>query len=101
MDGEGAPEHGYTAGEHYTLVTPSLGDGTWIRSATGGLWSDPLNWNGAVVADGAGRGVARHEDARRHQPTSREMSSIDALVSRPIGSPSSMADGPEAQRPRQ
>jgi len=54
-----------------------------------------------VGADGAGRGVARHEDARGHHPTSRAMSSIEAGVRRPIGSPSSMADGPEAQRPRQ
>ena len=58
VDGAGAPEHGYSAGEHYTLVAPSVGDGTWIRRETGGFWSDPLNWSGAVVADGAGRAAS-------------------------------------------
>jgi rhamnogalacturonan endolyase len=58
VDGAGVPEHGYTAGQPYTLVAPSLGDGTWIRSESGGFWSDPLNWNGAVVADGAGRSAS-------------------------------------------
>jgi rhamnogalacturonan endolyase len=58
VDGGGLPEHGYTAGEPYTLVAPSLGDGTWIRAESGGFWSDPLNWNGAVVADGAGRSAS-------------------------------------------
>jgi len=55
VDGGGVPENGYAAGEPYTLVAPSVGDGTWIRRESGGLWSDPLNWNGAVVADGVGR----------------------------------------------
>ncbi|HEX8295091.1 MAG TPA: autotransporter-associated beta strand repeat-containing protein, partial [Chthoniobacteraceae bacterium] len=27
-------------------------DGTWTRIATGGLWSDTLNWTGGIVADG-------------------------------------------------
>ena len=55
VDGSGVPENGYAAGEPYTLVAPSVGDGTWIRRESGGFWSDPLNWNGAVVADGVGR----------------------------------------------
>ena len=55
---EVCPRNGYTAGEPYTLVAPSLGDGTWIRRESGGFWSDPLNWNGAVVADGAGRSAS-------------------------------------------
>ncbi|HEV2969805.1 MAG TPA: hypothetical protein VGY55_07430, partial [Pirellulales bacterium] len=27
-------------------------NGIWIDSTTGGLWSDPSNWSGGVVADG-------------------------------------------------
>jgi rhamnogalacturonan endolyase len=48
----GDPESGYTAGQHYTLVAPTTGDGTWIQPASGGNWSDPINWAGAVIADG-------------------------------------------------
>ncbi len=52
-DGGGNPEGGYTAGEHYTLVVPTTGSGTWIRPEIGGRWSDALNWQAAVIADGA------------------------------------------------
>lgn len=52
-DDSGHPEAGYTAGEHYTLVTPTTGNGTWIQPASGGNWSDAINWNGAVIADGS------------------------------------------------
>ncbi len=53
-DGGGNPEGPYTAGETYTLVTPTTGNGTWIRTTTGGTWSNPANWDNAVIADGAG-----------------------------------------------
>jgi rhamnogalacturonan endolyase len=52
VDGGGQPESGYTAGESYTLVVPTTGDGTWIRTDSGGRWSEALNWLNAVVADG-------------------------------------------------
>ncbi|HWA86119.1 MAG TPA: rhamnogalacturonan lyase B N-terminal domain-containing protein [Opitutus sp.] len=48
----GDPEAGYTAGQHYTLVAPTTGSGTWIQPAAGGNWSDAINWAGAVIADG-------------------------------------------------
>jgi autotransporter-associated beta strand protein len=52
VDSGGNPEAGYIAGESYTLVLPTIGNGTWIQAATGGLWSDPANWLNAVIADG-------------------------------------------------
>ncbi|MFT3870949.1 MAG: rhamnogalacturonan lyase B N-terminal domain-containing protein [Nibricoccus sp.] len=52
-DANGNPESGYTAGEAYTLVITSFGSGTWILPESGGLWSYALNWQGAVIADGA------------------------------------------------
>ena len=52
VDSNGNPEAGYIAGESYTLVLPTIGNGTWIRSASGGLWSDPSSWLNAVIADG-------------------------------------------------
>ena len=52
VDSSGNPEAGYIAGESYTLVLPTIGNGTWIRSASGGLWSDPSSWLNAVIADG-------------------------------------------------
>ena len=54
-----------------------------------------------VGADGTGGCIAWDVEARRHQPTSRAISSIESAVSRAIGSPSSIADGPDAHRPRQ
>ncbi|MFT3867416.1 MAG: rhamnogalacturonan lyase B N-terminal domain-containing protein [Nibricoccus sp.] len=53
VDAQGNPEAAYNAGQSYTLVLASIGNGTWIQPITGGLWSDPSNWNNAVVADGA------------------------------------------------
>ncbi|HVU34952.1 MAG TPA: rhamnogalacturonan lyase B N-terminal domain-containing protein [Opitutaceae bacterium] len=53
VDGSNNPEAGYTGSQSYTLVVPSTGNGTWIQPATGGRWGDPINWNGAVIADGA------------------------------------------------
>ena len=53
-----------------------------------------------VGADGAGSGIAWHEDTRGHRSTCRAISSIDCGVSRAIGSPSSMRRrraGAEAQ----
>lgn len=52
VDSNGNPEAGYIAGESYTLVLPTIGNGTWIQPTTGGLWSDPANWLNAVIADG-------------------------------------------------
>src|SRR5262245_23605511 len=51
VDSLGNPEAGYTAGEFYTLVLPTIGNGTWIQPASGGLWSDPANWLNAVISD--------------------------------------------------
>ncbi len=28
--------------------------GTWTNATSGGLWSDPTNWSGGVIADGVG-----------------------------------------------
>ncbi|MFT3783215.1 MAG: Ig-like domain-containing protein [Nibricoccus sp.] len=44
----------YTAGQVYTMRL--LGSGSWITDESGGLWSDPANWNPAwgSVASGAG-----------------------------------------------
>lgn len=44
---------GYAAGDVFTRVL--LGDGMWIRTASGGLWSQNENWLGGIVADGAGK----------------------------------------------
>ena len=52
VDGANNPEAGFTAGQSYTLVLPTTGNGVWIQPATGGRWSDPRNWLNAVVADG-------------------------------------------------
>jgi rhamnogalacturonan endolyase len=52
IDSSGNPEAGYTAGESYNLVLPTIGNGTWIQPLSGGLWSDPSNWLNAVIADG-------------------------------------------------
>ena len=51
-----------------------------------------------VGPDGAGRRIAGDEDL--HCPTSREISSTQSGVSRAIGSPSSIADGAQAHRPK-
>jgi len=53
VDMQGNAEGAYHAGQPYTLVLASVGSGAWIQPVSGGLWSDPSNWNNAVVADGA------------------------------------------------
>jgi rhamnogalacturonan endolyase len=53
VDAQGNVEAAYNAGQAYTLVLASTGSGAWIQPVSGGLWSDPSNWNNAVVADGA------------------------------------------------
>lgn len=53
VDANGNPQAGYHAGESYTLVLPTFGNGTWIQSTSGGLWSDPANWLNAIIADGS------------------------------------------------
>ena len=52
VDANNNPEAPYIAGESYTLVLPTIGNGTWIQPTSGGLWSDPSNWLNAVIADG-------------------------------------------------
>ncbi len=52
LDGSNNPEAGYTAGESYSLVLPTTGNGTWVQPAGGGVWSDALNWQNAMIADG-------------------------------------------------
>jgi len=53
VDEQGNTEAAYNAGQSYTLVLASTGSGAWIQPVSGGLWSDPSNWNNAVVADGS------------------------------------------------
>ncbi len=38
------------------LLAPALhaATGTWTRLTTDGLWSDPANWSGGIIADGSG-----------------------------------------------
>ncbi|HET7534942.1 MAG TPA: hypothetical protein VFJ90_00710, partial [Candidatus Didemnitutus sp.] len=46
----GAPiAGGFTGGQTYNRATLA-----WTKQTTGGLWSDPANWDGGVVADGIG-----------------------------------------------
>lgn len=52
VDSNGDPVPGYHAGETYTLVLPTTGSGTWIEPNSGGFWSNPANWQNAVIADG-------------------------------------------------
>ncbi|HEX2100945.1 MAG TPA: Ig-like domain-containing protein [Candidatus Synoicihabitans sp.] len=40
---------GFTAGESYIRAPFSIGNGTWTRAETGGLWSDYNNWLDAVI----------------------------------------------------
>ncbi len=55
-----------------------------------------------VGADGAGGGIARHEEARGHRDDlARDLVDRVRRSAAPIGSPSSIADGAQAQRPRQ
>ena len=44
---------GYTGGQSYNRVVSTTGSGTWIRSESGGLWSDPDSWQDAVIPSGA------------------------------------------------
>lgn len=37
-----------------SLGASQAADGTWTNLASAGVWSDPANWNNAIVADGAG-----------------------------------------------
>jgi autotransporter-associated beta strand protein len=46
----GAPiSAGFTGGQTYNRATLA-----WIDHVSGGLWSNPANWDGSVIADGAG-----------------------------------------------
>ena len=46
----GAPiSGGFTGGQLYNRATLA-----WIDQNSGGLWSDPANWDGGVIADGVG-----------------------------------------------
>ena len=53
VDSSNNPEAAYTAGQVYTLVLPTFGNGIWTQPASGGSWSDSANWLNAVIADGA------------------------------------------------
>jgi rhamnogalacturonan endolyase len=53
VDAGNNPEAGFIAGQAYTLVVPTTGNGIWLQPASGGLWSEPLNWMNAVIADGS------------------------------------------------
>ena len=55
----------------------------------------------AVGAEPASGRVGRNEDADHGAATSRAMSSMAVLSRRATGSPSSIAEGPHEQRPRQ
>ncbi len=56
-DSGGNPEAGYTASQIYTLVVPTTGSGVWLQPASGGVWSNAVNWLNAVVADGSANGA--------------------------------------------
>ena len=43
---------GFTAGQVFSRVL--VGNGTWVRSLSGGLWSDNANWRDGIEAGGAG-----------------------------------------------
>ena len=80
IDSNGNPEAGYTAGESYNLVLPTIGNGTWIQPLSGGLWSDPSNWLNAVIADGGNAANFNTLDLTAnnavHLDSSRTVSSI-------------------------
>jgi rhamnogalacturonan endolyase len=48
-DAAGNPAGGFAGGESYTRVFSIGGNGTWTQTASGGLWSDAGNWEGAVI----------------------------------------------------
>lgn len=43
---------GYTAGQSYNRIL--TGNGVWLTSATGGVWSENANWLGGVIGSGVG-----------------------------------------------
>lgn len=48
------PETGFSGGQAYQVVAPTTGNGVWTQPNSGGFWSNPGNWQSAVIADGAG-----------------------------------------------
>ena len=50
-DTAGNPAPGFSGGEVYTRVASLPGNGTWSRATSGGAWSDPANWRGAIIPD--------------------------------------------------
>ena len=47
---------GFTAGQIFTRLL--IGNGTWLRALSGGLWSDNANWQDGIVGSGAGNTAA-------------------------------------------
>ena len=43
---------GFTAGQVFTRLL--IGNGTWLRALSGGLWSDNANWQDGIVGSGVG-----------------------------------------------
>ncbi|MGC4074670.1 MAG: autotransporter-associated beta strand repeat-containing protein [Nibricoccus sp.] len=50
VNGGAALVGGFNTGQTYTRISTLA----YIRTTTGGLWSDPDNWDGGVIADGTG-----------------------------------------------
>ena len=47
---------GFTTGQIFTRLL--IGNGTWLRALSGGLWSDNANWQDGIVGSGAGNTAA-------------------------------------------
>ena len=47
---------GFTTGQIFTRLL--VGNGTWLRALSGGLWSDNANWQDGIVGSGAGNTAA-------------------------------------------
>src|SRR5690606_37018096 len=69
----------FTTGEVYTRAL--VGNGVWIRSETGGLWSGNANWENGVVADNVGNTadfttLEIDEDNRVHLDSPRTIGNV-------------------------
>ena len=57
---------GFTTGQIFTRLL--IGNGTWLRALSGGLWSDNANWQDGIVGSGVGQhGRVQHHRAGRRQ----------------------------------
>ena len=61
---------GFTAGQVFTRLL--IGNGTWLRALSGGLWSDNANWQDGIV----GSGVGQHGDVQHDRAGGRQRSCI-------------------------